>query len=71
MTRHAQTPAIVPSRNGIDFERASLELFASLRLTVGARRRVALDVQADRLDRAADAGNDAAARRAGTGRLAA
>lgn len=71
MTRHARTPAIVPSRNGIDFERASLELFARLRLPAGARHRVALDVPADRLDRAADAGNDAASRSTGPGRLAA
>lgn len=71
MTRHARTPAIEPSRQGFDFERASLELLARLRSPVGAALRAGAEGPAAPLDRAAEAGNDAAPRSTGPGRLAA
>ena len=72
MTRTATTPAIVPSSNAFDFERASLQLFAHLSRPVRARRSAGPDAAATRAalnDR--HAGNDTATFAAGSGRLAA
>jgi hypothetical protein len=72
MTRTATTPAIVPSSNAFDFERASLQLFARLSRPVRARRDAGPDAAAAPAalsERRAD--NDADTRTAGSGRLAA
>ncbi|MEI7447026.1 MAG: hypothetical protein WCK28_19210 [Burkholderiales bacterium] len=75
MNRHAKPPAIVPSPNTFDFERASLDLLARLRRPVRARGAAGLGLALPEGDEPTghlvDADNDPAPRRAAPGRLAA